>query len=500
MNSRIVIKNIMSNIFYQLTMIISGLVVPILIIKQYGSEINGLNASISQVISYLHLVEAGIGMASVHALYKPLAHKEYTQINSILSATRQLYNKAGVLFLILILVLCMIFPLLINENIDNTIIIGLILVLGFGGVIEYFLHGKYRVLLLADQKGYIIFYLQSIAVVVSTAIKIYLIYESYNIVFVQAIATLIFILRVLVLKMYIEKKYQNLNYNSIPDISKLSKKNSVFIHQIAFLVLNSTDIIIITIFLNLNLVSVYSVYNIVFAAIGGLIISLSSTSLSAAFGYLIALKDEKRLVKGYVFYEFFYFIILFGIYTIALVMMLPFIKLYTEGVTDVDYIDERLPILFVLVGILNHIRNPMVAVINAAGHFKETQNKALVEVLINLGLSISLVNIYGLYGVLIGTIVAFIYRTLDTIIHVHKNILHKSPSQTFKRLLLNAIVSLIAVYLSINLIVTEGYGWGEWVINSTLVSILTFLLLLFTNAIFEPKQVKELYLRINFKK
>lgn len=493
MKSKIVLRNIISNIIYQVTTIISGLVIPILIIKYYGSEINGLNATVNQAIAYLHLVEAGIGMASIQALYKPLSDRDHNQINGVLSATRQLYNKSGLLFLILVLVLSILYPLIIEESIDKFITIGLVLVLGLGGVVEYFLHGKYRVLLLADQKGYIIFNLQSLASILSTALKIFLIYQNYNIVIVQGIATIIFILRVIFLKLYINKNYTNINYKVEPNKNALNKKNAVFIHQIAFLVLNNTDILIITIFLSLNTVSVYSIYNIVFGAIGGLIVSLSSTSLSTAFGQLIAFGDKEKLIKGYDVYEFLYFILLFGVYTITLLMTLPFIKLYTIDVTDVNYIDKHLPLLFTLVGILNHTRNPMVAMINAAGHFKETQNRALIEAFINLVFSLLFVNLYGLYGVLIGTIIAFIYRTSDTIFYVYKHILNQSPTRTLKRLFINTLICLTIVYTFSKLELFQINSWIHWITALILISILTLLILFISNTIHEPQKVRILY-------
>ncbi|UTE73412.1 polysaccharide biosynthesis C-terminal domain-containing protein [Rossellomorea marisflavi] len=496
MKSKIVLWNILSNVIYQITTIISGLVIPILIIKYYGSEINGLNASINQAIGYLHLVEAGIGMASIQALYKPLSSKNSEEINGVLSATKNLYNKSGLFFLILLLTLMVVYPLIIQDGISKSITIGLVLVLGLGGIVEYFLHGKYRVLLLADQKGYVIFNLQSLASVLSTLLKVYLIQENYSIIFVQAIATSMFLLRVLLLKIYIQKNYSNINYNGEPNNNALNKKNAVFVHQIAFLVLNNTDILIISIFLSLKTVSVYSIYNIVFTAIGGLIISLSSSSLSAAFGQILALGDKRKIKSGYNVYEFIYFIILFAVYNVAFIMTLPFIELYTMGVKDANYIDRHLPLLFSFIGLLNHIRNPMVAIINGAGHFKETQNKAIIEAVINLGVSLLLVRSLGVYGVLIGTIVAFIYRTADTLFYTHKHILDQSPILTLKRLGLNFIGCLVIIYIVVKFKLIHAITWIQWIESSLSMIFLTLIILIIFNWIHEPSNLKKVFRHI----
>ncbi|MGG0788111.1 polysaccharide transport protein [Peribacillus simplex] len=497
MRSKRALRNLIANLLLQVVTVIGGLLVPILIIKTYGSDVNGLNASINQAIAYLHLVEAGIGMASIQALYSPLAIRKWKAINGILSASQHLYNKSGFIFIILVCCLAIIYPFIVDNEIDSHISIGLVLILGGGGVIEYFLHGKYRVLLTADQKGYIIFNVQTLATILSTVLKIVLILEGSNILIVQAVSTVVFLIRVLLLKMYIRKHYSNVVFNEEPDIKSLNKKNDIFLHQISFLVLNSTDILIITIFCSLNDVSVYSIYNIVFGAIGALVVSLSASSLTAAFGQLIAMKDYKTLKVVYEDYEFVYFIFIFWVFSVTFLMVLPFIELYTANVHDVNYMDQVLPYLFVTIGIFNHARNPLVALINAAGHFKETKYRALIEAIINLVASLILVNFYGVYGVLIGSIMAFIYRTTDTIWYANYNILKQYPSKTLKRLLINASFGGIIALFFIKIYSTSINSWFDWIIHACIVSLTALGLMIVGNTLFEPKTTYRVIKRIN---
>lgn len=99
------ILNFLSNFGFQAIVAISGLILPPLIIKNYGSEINGLLASLKQTVSYMAIVEAGIGAAAVAALYKPLSDNNILLQNRILATTRLFYYKSGCVFSILLIVI-----------------------------------------------------------------------------------------------------------------------------------------------------------------------------------------------------------------------------------------------------------------------------------------------------------------------------------------------------------------------------------------------------------
>lgn len=93
------IKKGLYNIFFgfigQIITITLGIIIPRLFILNLGSAANGLLSSVGQVLSYLTLLEAGLGGASIQALYKPLANKDIEGINRILSATSDYYKKQG---------------------------------------------------------------------------------------------------------------------------------------------------------------------------------------------------------------------------------------------------------------------------------------------------------------------------------------------------------------------------------------------------------------------
>lgn len=71
-------KNFSSHLLWQMVTVVSGFILPPLIISHYGSTVNGFLASSKHFIYYLNIVEAGIGAASIASLYQVLASKSVT--------------------------------------------------------------------------------------------------------------------------------------------------------------------------------------------------------------------------------------------------------------------------------------------------------------------------------------------------------------------------------------------------------------------------------------
>ena len=124
MRSKKAIVNIISLLLFQATTIICGFIVPKLIISNYGSNVNGLIASINRFLAYITVLEIGFGTVIKALLYKPIAKKDKEEIVNILKATDRFYKKISLLFIGYIVVFIpssetLIFPLQNNEETDT---------------------------------------------------------------------------------------------------------------------------------------------------------------------------------------------------------------------------------------------------------------------------------------------------------------------------------------------------------------------------------------------
>ena len=195
MRSKQAFRNVLSSIFLQIITVLTGIYIPQLMIRTYGSDINGMVSSITQFISYLSLVEAGVSNAAIVALYTPLAINDKSAINKVMSAAKIFYLRSGIAFVALLFGLVVFYPFFVNNKIDPSLIRWMVLVLGSSFIVDYFFLGKYRVILTANQRGYIITVAQSIGTIINSALTIILIYAGCDILFVKIAATIVYILR-----------------------------------------------------------------------------------------------------------------------------------------------------------------------------------------------------------------------------------------------------------------------------------------------------------------
>ena len=139
----------------QLITLIFGLIVPRLFIQTFGSEMNGLLSSLGNIYSYLALVEAGVGTVAIQALYGPIGRNDKKDINEIMTATSNYYNKAGFLYLLGVIGIAILYPLTVTTTIPKMTVFTLTILSGMGGVINFWVQGKYIVLLQAEGKKYL---------------------------------------------------------------------------------------------------------------------------------------------------------------------------------------------------------------------------------------------------------------------------------------------------------------------------------------------------------
>ncbi|MFR1103964.1 MAG: lipopolysaccharide biosynthesis protein [Acutalibacteraceae bacterium] len=470
MRTKQAFKNALMSLLLQLVLALSGFIIPRFFITLYGSPVNGLVSSISQFISYMGLVEAGIGAAGTVALYRPIADHNIKEINGIISAARNFYMRSGSIFALLVAGLTFFYPFVVKNEIQDTSFIRImVLVLSVNGLVDYFYLGKYRVLLMAHQRGYVISFVQIVGTVVMTAVCIGLMAAESSALLVKAVAAVIYLLRSLAVGIYVKRYYPQANFREEPDRGAFNQRWAALLHQIVGMIVNNTGIILLTIFIpndSLAEVSVYSVYNLVGYSLSGMMTSISN-GLSSGFGEIISTGEKQVLRRSFSSYEFVFFLIIFIVYTCMGGLLYPFIGLYSASFTDgIVYLRWPLVFLFTLAGLLQALRLPGLTVICAAGHYKQTQGRAIIEAGINLVVSLILVRPLGVVGVLIGTCLSYLYRTLDVIIYSAKYFTSGTLMLSWWRIIRNFVLLAILTALGVLIIPTDSISWGTWLLSA----------------------------------
>ena len=492
MRSRQAIKNIITSLFQQVVTLICGLIVPRAIIGAFGSSVNGLTSSITQFLSYITLLEAGIGPVIKSLLYKPIANKDKSQIEKILKASQRFFRVIAIIFIIYLVILCFVYPMIVTNEFETGYTISLILIIAISTFAEYFFGMIYRLYLQAEQKTYVTSSIQIMTTILNTIVVVVLIAFGTNIQIVKLGSAFIFVLRPILQGIYVKKKY-NINLKNVTEKYNIKQKWDGLAQHIASVVHNNVDTAIITIFCGTTEVSVYTVYLFVVNGIKNLVQALTG-GIDSSFGDMLARKEYDNLNRSFRTYELFYFTLITIVYSVAMVMIIPFIQVYTRGITDANYIRPLFAILIVLAELVWAIRLPYSSITLAAGHFKETKVGAWIEALTNLILSIILVFKFGIIGVTIGTLVAMAIRTIEFMYHTSKYILKRSKKQNIIRVLILVIQVIIISPTEINIIQSiEFNSYFTWIIVAGIMCVINFAIIGIINGIIYRKDLKDLW-------
>ena len=490
MRSKKVLANIFTSLSLQLVSVMCGLIVPRLIIRTYGSGINGLISSILQFLSYIILLESGVGGVVRAALYKPLADNNINKISGIMKATQKFFRVIAFFFIGYAILLSLIFPgLTRNEfNYINTVL--LILIISLSTFVQYYFGITNQIILQADQRNYITSVFQIITTIMNTLLVVILVRLRLSIHMVQLGYAIVYIIKPILLNRYVKRKYQ-IDPKSPADNEAIRQRWDGFGHHIAFFLHSNTDIVVLTLFTNMKEVSVYSVYLMVISGMEKLA-STFSTGIEAAFGNMLANGESDAIKRNFLIYEFVSSVLVTVLFTSTALLILPFISIYTKGITDVSYIRPLFAYVFTAAEAFYCIKYPYHSLILAAGHYKQTRNGAFEEAIINIIISIILVQFLGLAGVAFGTLCAMIYRTVQYALYLSKHIIQRDFSIFIKRMAVNLIaVSLTVFTVSLIPVQTIQY-YSAWVSYGFEVSLAACLIVFITNALFYRNTLKDI--------
>lgn len=491
-----VFYNSLSTAILQILTVISGLIIPRMMLETYGSELNGLVSSVVQFISYFNLVEAGIAGAAIFALYKPLANKDYKEVNGIVSAAKKFYFQSGYIFTILVIGFALIFPLYIEtEALSKINVSVLIIIIGSSGFLEFFTLSKYRVLLTADQKTYILSVASIVQVVLNTAIIVILTKNDVNIVLLRLIALTSILSRSIILMTYFKLKYKFLNFNEKPNIAALKQRWDALYLQILGIIHSGAPIVIITLMLrDLKLVSVFTIYSLVIGGISGLL-GIFINGLSASFGEIIARDEIKTLQKSYKEFEFSFYILISIVYAVSFHTIMPFIKIYTSGISDINYNLPLVGFLFVLNGLLFNIKTPQGLLVISAGLYKDTRVQTTIQGAISISLGIVLAPYFGIVGILIASIISNLYRVIDLLIFIPKRLTKLPIMDTVYRIIF-LLFAIIVVNVTLLFINYEPNTFVIWIFYTIAISLYAVGIVLVTAYLFDKIEMMNIYKRL----
>lgn len=490
MRSKKAFLNILTNLILQVFIFVYGFILPKIIMSKYGSNVNGLISSVTQFLAYISLLESGVGPVVKSILYKPISEKDNKKIIDILYATEKFFRTIALIFIVYIIILTFAYPNIINSSKSTLYVSSLIIIISISIFSEYFFGMIYTIFLQANQETYVISIIQIGTYILSILAALIMAKIEVSVHVLKLSISLIFVLRPILQSVYVKKKY-NINLKIANKNYVIKNKWDGLAQHIAYVVHSNTDITVLTLFSTLSEVSVYSVYLLVVKGVKALISAFSS-GLDASFGDMISKKEDDNLRNKFEIYEIIYFMICTVLFACSIVLIVPFIKIYTHNIHDANYIRPLFGILLVISECIWAVRLPYLTLSYAAGHFKETRNGAWLECILNLIVSIFLVKKMGIVGVTIGTIIAMTIRTTEFIYHANSKILNVNIFKSLKKIALLIFIIFLTFISAKKIFIIENSSYLNWIINAMIIFLYSSLLTFLFNFIFYRKNLREL--------
>ncbi len=457
--------NISVSLVKQAVTLICGLIVPRIMLRAFGSEANGAVSSIAQFLAYISLLEGGIGGVARASLYKPLADGDYSTVGSVMFEIQRFFRIIGLLFAGYVVILACSFSYISRiQCFDwlNTAI--LVVVISISTLGQYFIGITYSIVIQASQRVYITDGLAAITTVLNTAVVLMLVHFGCNLIVVKLASSIVFIIRPYLMMIYVRRKL-GITAQGEKGTGYLNQKWTGLGQHIAYFLHSNTDVSVLTIFRDLKLVSVYSVYHMVVYQIQNITVSFSS-GLESLFGEMQAKHEANTMRRTFDLYETMISIVSTVLFGTALGMIVPFVRIYTAAITDANYIEPLFGTLLIIASILFCWKLPYQAAVHSAGHYKQTRMGAYGEALINIVVSIVLVIWLGLVGVAIGTILATLFRLLYYVVYLKKNILYREIGAFFLRQAVNtvnlAVLFVLGQILNHYVEINKFMKWIPW--------------------------------------
>lgn len=474
-------NNVLAGFMFEIIALFCNLLIPGLIIANYGSAANGMVSSVTQLLTCSDVFQAGIISAALAALYKPLANKDNLSISKIYNQTKYQNKKLGIVFLIIVVIFAAIYPMFVSEYFSRISVFLLVIVISATTFISSYFEITNIILLQADQKYNIVYIIKTLATVLNICVVYFLIKSGFSLLIVKMGTALVYNISPVFLHFYVKKKYI-IQRKTVSEIDYIKHRWIASTHGISELVLMHADIVILTLLSDVKTLSVYTIYSSVVYALTKMP-KIFKVSFSAMIGDMYAKGEFDAINETIGVFETVIFFISTVIFSSVLVMIVPFAMLYTSGVYDISYNEPLFSTILVISQCFYCFKIPYHSVAMSVGHFSQTKNVAIVEIIIKIIASIILFSNLGLVGVALGSLAVTVYQSFIYAHYLSRNIIYREFKIFLKRVIIS-IICMFIIYLISRLYINMSYSIFGWIISGAITTVIGLILNMLTSIIF----------------
>ena len=437
-------KNILFGYVGQIVTMVMAFVLRTFCMRYISEQILGVDGTFIEVLSFLNMAELGIGTALNFSLYKPVAEGDTEKIKSYMQMYRRAYYYiAGVVGIVGLILAPFLKYLVKNPGVPEKDLVLFYLIFLFNTVSSYFVAYKYS-LVNAEQKNYIQTNIIAITKIVTSVFQIIVVALTKNYYFYLITDAVIQLIQKIFVSRYLDNMYPYLKEKNIEKLAKedeeivWTKTKALVFHKVGDVFRLQTDTLIISSLSEVGaaLVAVVRNYNMIIVAVSSFV-NIIFNSVISSFGNLIATEDRDKQYSMFKVYRFFATWV-YGFSCVGFMLLLtPLVEMWTKISKGDKWTDFWiLPALAVFLILTDYyFKGERIVLSNykvAAGVFEQDKYLALIQGIVNLILSIWLVQTrLGIAGIYVGTVVSGIIANITKPVIIYKACFDKSAMSYF---------------------------------------------------------------------
>ena len=439
-------------------------------IATLGKSYLGINGLFSDILTMLSLTELGVDTAINFQLYKPLAEHDEKRVRVLMKFYKQAYRIIGTTILVLGLCLIPALPVLIRDydsleplGINATLIFLLYLL---QSVSSYLFFAYRSAILKADQKMYVLDVAGYGITIATNITQILILVFLGDFVIYTACVIAFNLLRNFVYATIATRRYPYCFKREDDSLSKgevlglLKDCGALFLFKVNNVVLKATDNLVLSMFSGLGIVGLYSNYLLFYTTIRSLLNQLYN-AVKASMGNLFAVGDVAR---RYEFFQVMNFLTVFLCGTAGVVVAVCADELISTWVGSDYVVAQPLAALIGLEILFYGLKLNLNQIRNVSGAFRQVWYRPVISAIVNLSVSVALVQVIGIYGVLCGTILADIFANFlvdPSVIHRYSFENYRPVSEYYIKNLGYLCVLLGCVFIDgmVCRLLFMGHGW-----------------------------------------
>lgn len=372
-----------------------------------GSQYLGLNNLFASILSVLSLTELGFSSAMIYHMYKPVAEDNIDKVNALLNFYKKTYRIIGIMLIIIGLMLIPFLPSLIRGSYPKEVDLKVLYLMYLSNsAIGYFLYAYMESILIVHQRDDVQSRINSATRVLLMLFQTSVLFITKSYYLFLALMPLFTVVNNVWIAFRINRLFPyykptgNLNSNEKAEIKKLV--TGAFIQRACSVTRNSMDSICLSAFLGLTLTAIYNNYYMIMNGIT-VFMGVFGAAFTGGVGNRVATRNVDDNFEELQKLDFVYLWIAGWCATCLVCFFQPFMQLWMGK-------EMMLPIsavvLLVLYFYLLKLGDIISLYSSAKGLWWEHRYRAIAETFLNIVLNIVLGKLYGIYGIIVATIIS----------------------------------------------------------------------------------------------